>query len=1025
MRELTMKANVSVFVRVGLWMLGVGACTSQGDPNEDENAVNRRQQALSTSVFINELHYDNAGTDAGEAIEIAGPAGTDLSGYSLVLYNGSGGAVYDTRALSGVIPGQDDGFGALAFSYPANGIQNGSPDAIALVGRGNTVIQFLSYEGTLTATGGPASGLTSVDIGVTEAGTEPAGQSLQLKGTGSSYEQFGWASVSAASFGAPNAGQDFVGVGDTPPSVASTTPANGAVEVPLDASLTVTFNEPVATSGDWFRIACSVSGEHTASVSGGPQAYVLSPATPFASGDSCELTIASSAVSDQDGTADALPADVRVTFSVRTISVCGAPATPIHEIQGAGSASPAVGLASTIEGVVVGDFQGGAGLGGFFVQEEALDADADPLTSEGIFVFQGDAGTAVNAGDLVRVTGTVREYFDLTEVTEVTDVQVCGTGARISPVAVALPVTALGDLEAYEGMLVHFPQTLFATETFTLGRYGEVLLSANARLPTPTNVAEPGPPAQAQQAANERASIQLDDGSNVQNPATTPYLGADNTLRIGDTVQDVTGVLSFGFGVYEVHPTSPVSFTRTNPRQPAPAQPGGSLRVASFNVLNYFTTLDTGSPVCGPTGGLDCRGANTPSELTRQRDKILAALTAMNADVFGLIELENNERTAIQDLVDGLNNRLGAGTYTFIDTGTIGTDAIRVGLVYKPATVAPVGRFAILDSAVNPAFIDTRNRPVLAQTFRQLSNGEILTVVINHLKSKGSACSGDPDTGDGQGNCNQTRLAAVRAETDWLSTDPTGSGDPDFLVLGDMNAYAKEDPIDAFLAAGYANLVDAFVGPHAYSYVFDGASGYLDHALASASLRAKVVGVTEWHINADEPVMLDYNQEFNPPFVYSPGPFRASDHDPVLVGLELVSAPAVPTCDGKPATIYVNAAGRVVGGLLNGTRYVGILLGDLRSNVIVGTSGPDLIESGVRGDIVCGLGGADVIHGGPGKDVLYGGDGADVLLGGLGDDVLSGGGGNDVLNGGLGRDTCVGGAGTDAGSACETRIAIP
>lgn len=160
-----------------------------------------------TTVFINEIHYDNTGGDVGEAIEIAGPAGADLTGWSLVLYNGNGGASYATIALGGAIPDLCNGFGVLSFA--AVGLQNGSPDGIALVNASSTVVQFLSYEGTFTAVGGPANGMTSTDIGVSETGSEPVGQSLQLSGTGAAYEDFSWNSPQTASFDTCNTNQTF------------------------------------------------------------------------------------------------------------------------------------------------------------------------------------------------------------------------------------------------------------------------------------------------------------------------------------------------------------------------------------------------------------------------------------------------------------------------------------------------------------------------------------------------------------------------------------------------------------------------------------------------------------------------------------------------------------------------------------------------------------------------------------------------------------------------------------------------
>jgi predicted extracellular nuclease len=224
-------------------------------------AILRPQPAAAAiSVFINEIHYDNTGTDAGEAIEVAGPAGTNLTGWSLILYNGAGGASYDTKALSGLIPDQQNGFGTLSFSYPVNGIQNGSPDGIALV-NGTTVVQFLSYEGTFTAVGGPANGMVSVDIGVSENGTEPVGQSLRLSGSGQFYEDFHWNAPATATFGAVNTGQNFGAGVSLSISDATVTEGNaGSVIATFTVSLSsgahagVTFNistaNDTATTGD-------------------------------------------------------------------------------------------------------------------------------------------------------------------------------------------------------------------------------------------------------------------------------------------------------------------------------------------------------------------------------------------------------------------------------------------------------------------------------------------------------------------------------------------------------------------------------------------------------------------------------------------------------------------------------------------------------------------------------------------------------------------------------------------------------
>ena len=256
---------------------------------------------------------------------------------------------------------------------------------------------------------------------------------------------------------------------------------------------------------------------------------------------------------------------------------------------------------------------------------------------------------------------------------------------------------------------------------------------------------------------------------------------------------------------------------------------------------------------------------------------------------------------ALDDLVNGptgLNSVVGADTYDYIDTDTIGGDAIKVALIYKPANVSPVGAYAILDSTVDAAFDDTRNRPALAQTFQENGTDDLVTVAVNHLKSKGSNCNsvGDPDAGDGQGNCNLTRKSAATALATWMAGDPTGSGSSDNLIVGDLNSYAMEDPIVAIESAGYSDLVEQFVGTGfaagAYSFNFFSQSGYLDHALASPSVLGRVTGADFWHVNADEPSGLDYNS-FNQPGLYNPDPFRSSDHDPVVVGLCEATPPVV------------------------------------------------------------------------------------------------------------------------------------
>lgn len=661
-----------------------------------------------------------------------------------------------------------------------------------------------------------------------------------------------------------------------------------------------------------------------------------------------------------------------------SIGACGDGATAISAIQGNGASTPLGGQDVVIEGVVVGDFQDD-GINGFFVQEEDADVDGDPTTSEGIFVYESSLDVAVNVGDLVRVAGQATEYSSLTELTNVSDVVVCGTGVA-SPSLVSFPVDSVDGLEAYEGMAVTIAETMTVTEVYELGRYGSVLLSSGGRLRIPTHEALPGSAATAVDEANAKRVIFLDDATTSQNPNPIPYLNAANTRRIGDTVTGLQGVLSGRFGEYRIQPTGAVSFDDDNARPEYPEDVGGNLKVASFNVLNFFTTIDEGGAVCGPAA-LGCRGADSAEEFERQRVKLLNALERLNADVVGLMEIENDQGAAAQNLVDGLNERLGAGTYAAVETGYVGTDAIKLAFIYKPAVVSLAGAFAVLDSSVDARFIDDKNRPALAQSFELVSNGALVTVVNNHLKSKGSACDdvGDPNTGDLQGNCNGTRTAAAEALADWLATAPTGVETDNVLIIGDLNAYRREDPILALTGAGYTDLLEAFVGDEAYSYVYDGEAGYLDHALASSALLSQVTGVTEWHINTDEPLVMDYNLEYktDDPFDGS-HPFRASDHDPLLVGLSLQGA--VPYCHGQPASIYVKD-NRVVGGPLDGQRYRGKLVGTRFDDVIVGTPRSEIILPLFGDDLVCGGGGRDRILGDFGHDRYFDGQGEEVCTG--------------------------------------------
>lgn len=596
---------------------------------------------------------------------------------------------------------------------------------------------------------------------------------------------------------------------------------------------------------------------------------------------------------------------------------CGAPATLISQVQGTTNRSPMVGQAVTIEGVVVGDFQNGDGdryrtnLGGYFVQEEDADQDGDPATSEGIYIL--DSRTDVNLGDLVRVTGNVIETGHITHLTRPSEVIICATDHTLpTPASIEFPLASIEGLEAYEGMLVTFPQELVISEYFNYDRFGEVVLAwpgeNRTRVYQPTHDYTADDPRAHQAMDNMRfIRITLDDGIGDQNPELSRHpagglFSISNSFRGGDRLKNLTGILDYRFDTYRIQPVLGAEHINANPRPEVPDDVGGTVRAAAFNVLNYFTRTMREGLVCGPLGTSECRGADTAAELQRQRAKIVAALVQLDAHVVGLMEIENDaDHASLADLVAGLNEAAGAGTYDYVNTvQPVGNDDIKVALIYQPAVLTPVGAPAVLndDAFVNPlASREDRNRAALAQTFADQNGGQF-TIVVNHLKSKGSACGERPEGGL-QGNCNQTRVAAVKELLAWLQTDPTAASDPDYLIVGDLNSYAQEDPTLALLAgpdgiAGtaddYVDLLAEHVGPDAYTYVFDGMLGYLDYAVASPTLATQVTGTTAWNINADEPDIIDYDMSFKKApqqAFYSPDPYRSSDHDPVLVGLQL------------------------------------------------------------------------------------------------------------------------------------------
>lgn len=787
--------------------------------------------AAGDGVTLNEIRVDQTGTDNDEYFELSGPAGQSLDGYTyLVVGDGTGGsgvieAVVSLSSQS--IP--TDGFFLVAESTFDSSL--GTPDLV--VGASG-----LNFENTDNLTHLLVQGFTGAN-----------GADLDTNDDGA-LDSAPWTSI-----------VDSVAL-------------VGTMASELVYSPTVVGPDGTFVPGHVYDCA---------------DGWLIGPFDP---------TVGDDTPGADNSACPAPPVDVF-----------------IHDVQGPGASTPLPGAFVRLEGVVVGDFQGdsfaGTQLGGFFIQEEPADHDADANTSEGVFVSAPSA-PEVAVGDVVSVTGVAAEASGKTQLGNVTGVAILGSDpGAVLATPVSLPVSAQSDWEKYEGMLVSFDQDLYISEYFNFDRFNEIVLTTDRQYQG-TQVAEPGPAANAVAAANALARITLDDGRSSQNPDPAIHPNGEeftltNTFRGGDILQDVTGVLDFAFGLYRIQPTQGASHVVTNPRPTVPDPIPGDIRVASFNVLNFFTHLDDGvNDICGPTQNLECRGADDAEEFQRQLDKLVAGIIALDADIVGVQEIENDIHPAEVDgnrahdpvltLVETLNAVEGAGTWAWVGGATHYNDyPVRNDIIYKPASVQlEGGPIALADEAFDkfvPGAAEPVGRPPLAQTFRQVAaqgSHQPFTVVVNHFKSKSSSCAalGDPNLGDGQGDCNLTRVAQAEALLDFIDLlDDSSSG---VLVMGDLNSYAMEDPITTLKAGGLTDLVQQHEGSGAYSFVFDGQLGNLDTALATRSMLNRVKGLTTFHINADEPDILDYDTSFKLPpqdALYESLPYRVSDHDPLIVGL--------------------------------------------------------------------------------------------------------------------------------------------
>ena len=997
---------------------------------------------------INEFHYDNDGADVGEFVEVRVAAGSDVSAASVVLYNGSNGTTYNTLSFP-TTPSSTDGTYDYYVIEPTS-IQNGGPDGIALVNDG-AVVEFISYEGEMTATNGPAAGLTSTDVGVSEVGTTAVGLSLQRNEDGS------WNEAAEETRGAANdAGGSTSNIAINEFRISSSGDSDDTsnfVELyaepgqsfdgltllavsgefaPGQVDFAISLDGAVADANGFLLIAEETnSALETGDVGvsgldffGTPQTFLVVDGFTGTVGDDLDVDddgnietdigdiLSSVSVVDGDTNTDVNYSDTVVgpdgtfTPSGGALSEDGSgdftqlefgdtsqdtpgetneggtdgPAEEvlISEVQGSGAVAAHLGEVVTVTAIVTYVTEDG-----FFLQEEDVDSDGDASTSEGIFIFTDAAFTMPSLGDGVQVTGIVAESFALTQIGDVTDITVVSSGNPMPTMAEIMLSNEATDFEAIEGMRFRLSsgiedEEITVIENFNLGRFGEIVVSAGTQTQA-TQLFDAQTEADEVAAViegNQNNRLIIDDGNSSQNPdsfdfiqnntagddgdgifdaddtfnadGATLRLGAEITGVTGDEGQDdITGVLTFSFGEYRMLTDGQLVIdpaTNEGARQETPDDVGGDVQIASFNMLNYFTSLSDATAT-NPAG--QSRGASTEEDLDRQTIKLIEAFLETGAEVFAIQEIENNgfgPDSAIAAFVDALNAeaalRGSDAVYAFVDpTGTgqpIGTDAILTGLIYDSTAVSVVSSdvyvFEESSSAATSATADIlngvvssgdqlsdlpRNRPTIAAEFEDNVSGTSFTVVSSHLKSKGDsglqdladaaqayldgggtditqadidAFLADPnfDQGDGQGFWNAVRADASVELVEWLENEYNGTGTDTYLLLGDFNAYAQEDPVQAIADDdGHTDLIDTFIGQEdAFSFVFDGQQGTLDQALASNDAAALVTGVTEWHINSQEPSLLSYDSSFNNEGFFGEDPFSSSDHDPLILGLD-------------------------------------------------------------------------------------------------------------------------------------------
>ncbi|TYL55708.1 ExeM/NucH family extracellular endonuclease [Nocardioides sp. BGMRC 2183] len=898
---------------------------------------------------------DGTGLVISEVYGGGGNAGATWKNDFIELYNPTDAPIsvegwsVQYRSSSGNPPGGGVGTTALTGSVPAGGHYLVG-QAAGSAGSDELPTPDATGSASMAGTNGQVLLVPSTDQYVGSGDLAGAEDLIDMVGYGSStsYETAPAPVLSNTTSGTRADGVDSDD-NATDFSSGAPTPTNAAGETEPPVSDTLTATDPADLDLTVDEAMSTVQLEAT----GGTTPYVwtstalpdglnLSAAgeisgTPSAVG----TTTVTFTVSDAESATSSVEVDVLVSGPPQEVDVAA--------IQGTGATSPLVGQDVTVQGIVTGvyadpyDSEPGmgnyGGLDGFFLQTAGTGGttDATPGASDAVFVYTGnDVPASVEIGASVEVTGTVQENFATTRIVDPVVVALDTDLEQVAPLEIAYPTTETGR-EAQEGMLLAPTDDFTVTNSYGTNQYGEVgLATGDSPLLQPSDVAAPGSSAYDDVVADNAArGVVLDDGTSInylsngsaQQDYPLPWLTLANPVRVGARAT-LTGpvILNYDFNVWRFQPTEPVLdqgadvavFEDTRVDNAAPQEVGGDLKLATFNVLNYFNTTaedfvanggtctyytdrdgnNIGANRCNPDGP---RGAADDASLQRQQDKIVAAINALDADVVTLEELENSVKLltetdrddAIAELVDALNADAGAGAWDYVpspaeastEANVAQQDVIRTGYIYKPTTVAPMGESDILFDS--PAFSNAREP--LAQVFAPVDGAEsdAFAVVVNHFKSKGcDGASGDNvDAGDGQSCFNGDRVRQAGALVDFVDDFVDGAGVEKVFLTGDFNSYTFEDPMTALADAGYSVVESDQEGDWSYSY--QGLSGSLDHVLANESALADVSGADVWEINANESVAFQYSRyNYNVTQLFEANQFAASDHNPEIVGID-------------------------------------------------------------------------------------------------------------------------------------------